>query len=135
MTPPPRGATYRFSLTTGSLHTWHNPDHSEAAHGQARLADHNAFVGRRHGAIKLLWLLDHPGAIILLRPKPATEVVVSHFPSGRWPILGAVSKPGKAESEGHPACGRAWRAGRALRGSLRRRGGDGRRAAKRRRLN
>jgi hypothetical protein len=50
----------------------------------------HAFVVRRHRAIKRSRLLDQPGAIILLRRKPATEMVVSHFPSGRWPILEAV---------------------------------------------
>jgi hypothetical protein len=80
----------------------HNPDHSEAACGQAGLEDYNAFVVRRHGAIKRSRPLDHPGAIILLRRKPATKVVVSHFPSGRWPILEAVSNPGKIKD----SCGR-----------------------------
>jgi hypothetical protein len=52
---------------------------------------------RRRGAIKHSRPLDDPGAIILLRRKPATEGVVSYFPNGRWPILEAVSKPGKIE--------------------------------------
>jgi hypothetical protein len=60
------------------------------------------FVVRRHGAIKRSRPLDDPGAIILLRRKPPTERVVSHFPNGRWPILEAVSKPGKIEG----TCGR-----------------------------
>ena len=81
---------------------WHSPHHSEAAYGQSRLEDHNAFVVRRHGAIKRSRPLDHRGAIILLRRKPATEGLVSHFPKWAVPILEAVSKPGKIED----SCGR-----------------------------
>ena len=38
----------------GKVPFWHNADHSEAAYGQARLEDHNAFVVRRHCADKAI---------------------------------------------------------------------------------
>ena len=45
--PPRPAANAGKKLDMRQVRFWHNADHSEAAYGQARLEDHNAFVVRR----------------------------------------------------------------------------------------